>query len=476
MGNFDFEGEGTAAAAQAVAFVATPVERFALSVERGSAGDVGATFEVDGSAPQAVLIGQSPVCPLRLTDPTVSRRHAALEVVGVELRVRDLGSRNGTFVGAVRVVDGFARVGDAITLGETVLRVRSGSSPPVTTAAVVAAGTAPPPDELADRLADRFGDAIGVSLEMRRLFPLLRRLAATTIPVLVEGETGTGKEAVAQSLHDEGPRAGGPFVVLDCTAVSATLIESELFGHEKGAFTGATSRRRGVFEQAHGGTLFIDELGDLPLDLQAKLLRALETGKVRRVGGESWIVCDARVIAATRRDLEQRIVDGLFRDDLFHRLAVGRVALPPLRERHGDVPRLVEHFAALLGVDARTFPPDLVTSWTRETWPGNLRELRNAVTRHVSLGDLAREHVRPAARDGALAGNREAGAELERVLAALAPHEEAREVVLALFNRHYCDRLMAAHGGNVQRAAEASGLALRYFQLLRARGRKSALE
>jgi DNA-binding NtrC family response regulator len=459
VAKFDFEGEGTAASAQAVTSASTLAERFSLTVERGS--NVGATFELDGTAPQAVIVGQSPLCPLRLTDPTVSRRHAALEVVDGLLRVRDLGSRNGTYVGGVRVVDGFARVGDGITLGETLLRVRAAPAP----ADPLRVGDGP-----VERPGDRFGEAIGVSLEMRRLFPLLRRLAATTIPVLIEGETGTGKEAVAQSLHDEGPRAHKPFVVLDCTAVSASLVESELFGHEKGAFTGATSRRRGVFEQAHGGTLFIDELGDLPLDLQAKLLRALETGKVRRVGGESFIACDARVIAATRRDLEQRVVDGHFRDDLFHRLAVGRVALPPLRDRQGDIPRLVEHFAALLGVDARTFPADLLASWTREAWPGNVRELRNAVTRHVSLGDLAREHVRAPPET---APDDSAGAELERILAALAPHEEAREVVLALFNRHYCDRLVAAHGGNVQRAAEASGLALRYFQLLRARGRKA---
>ena len=467
MGKFDFDDEGTAAAAPAVGISAAPLERFALAVERGTS--VGATFAVDGSAPQAVIVGQSPLCPVRLADPTVSRRHVSLEVAGEQLRVRDLGSRNGTFVNGTRMMDGFAQVGDRITLGDTVLRVHASA-----------------PTLQGEPLADRFGEAIGISREMRRLFPLLQRLAATTIPVLIEGETGTGKEAVAQSLHDEGPRAGKPFVVFDCTAVSAALIESELFGHEKGAFTGATGRRRGVFEQAHGGTLFIDELGDLPLDLQAKLLRALETGKVRPVGAESFIACDARVIAATRRDLEQLIAVGQFRDDLFHRLAVGRVALPPLRERQGDIPRLVEHFAAVLGVDARTFPADLVASWLHETWPGNVRELRNAVTRHVSLGDLAREHVLHAPRETAsslaITGSASpappsgAGAELERILGALAPHEEAREVVLALFNRHYCDRLVAANGGNVQRAAEASGLALRYFQLLRARGRKSTAE
>src|SRR5262249_52178485 len=195
--------------------------------------------------------------------------------------------------------------------------------------------------------------------EARRLFRLFERLAATNIPVLGEGETGTGKEVLARALHDQGPRADRPFVVFDCTAVASSLIESELFGHEKGAFTGAQSTRQGLFEQANGGTLFIDELGDLPLDLQPRLLRALEEWEVRRVGGDRWIRCDVRVVAATRRDMDQLVADGRFRDALFHRLAVARVELPPLRQRRGDVAALVEHFCERIGAPVSAIRPEV---------------------------------------------------------------------------------------------------------------------
>ena len=426
-----------------------PRDQFALVVERGPSQ--GARFEVTNAEPQAMVVGQSPVCAIRLKGDTVSRRHASVQVESDGLRVRDLGSKNGTRVNGVRIVAALAGLGDLIELGESALRVLAGPS---------AAASLP--------VSDRFGEAVGVSVAMRRLFPLLARLAATDIPVLIEGETGTGKEAVANSIHASGPRRDKPLVVFDCTAVATNLIESELFGHEKGAFTGATARRKGVFEQAHGGTLFIDELGDLPLDLQSKLLRALETSQVRRVGGDTWIRCDARVIAATRRDLEQRITDGMFRDDLFHRLAVGRVALPPLRERRTDIPLLVEHFCGLLGVSASAIPRPLMATWLEETWPGNVRELRNAVTRQITLGDLSSLPALSHDTDGASSP----GASFQQILAANAPYEEARQAVLSLFQRRYTEAMVAAHGGHVQRAAEAAGVALRYFQLLRARAKE----
>jgi DNA-binding NtrC family response regulator len=304
---------------------------------------------------------------------------------------------------------------------------------------------------------------------MRQIYPLCERLAAASVPVIIEGETGTGKEVLAEALHEQGPRASGPFVVFDCTAVAPSLLEAELFGHERGAFTGATSARKGVFEQAHKGTLLIDEIGDLDLALQPKLLRAIERSEVRRVGGAGPIRVDVRILAATRRDLDREVQIGRFRDDLFHRLAVGRIELPPLRARRGDVSVLVRRFVAELGGGPHTVPPALLSKWEVDAWVGNVRELRNAVARRVALGDLATTGpaVEPAT-EPAVPG-------IEAAVAALVsrglPFVRARDLVLEDFTRSYTERMLAHHDNNVARAAEASGIGRRYFQRLRARPR-----
>ncbi len=337
--------------------------------------DRGASVVVDGS--ETLLAGQSPVCALRLTDATVSRRHLEMEIVGSRLRCRDLDSSNGTYVGALRIVEAWLEGGEILVVGESRLHVeRVEGAPPARIVTDIA-----------------FGEVRGVSREMRRLFPIFARLAQVDVPVLIEGETGTGKEVVARSIHAEGARKAGPLVVFDCTTVAAQLLESELFGHERGAFTGAVAQRRGLFEQAHGGTLFIDEIGDLPIDLQPKLLRALERSEVRRVGSDKWIQCDVRVIAATRRNVDTLVQEGRFRDDLFHRLAIGRVELPPLRKRRGDVLALVEQFCGEAGASVRTIPSSVLSDWMRAEWPGNVRQLRNAVTRELALGDLERVEI-----------------------------------------------------------------------------------
>jgi DNA-binding NtrC family response regulator len=430
-----------------VALSPAPRAAFAVVVESGP--DRGQSGRIDGSAASETIVGQTPVSALAITDPTVSRRHVALDVVGDQLRLRDLGSKNGTFVGGVRIGEAFLAGGEAITIGGTVLRVTAET------------GHAP-----ALPLQDRFADLIGASREMRRLFPLLERLATASIPVLIEGETGTGKEAVAEVLHATGPREDQPFVLCDCTAIAPSLVEAELFGNEKGAFTGATAQRPGVFEQADGGTLFLDEIGELSLDLQAKLLRAIDTGQVRRVGGQRWIQCNVRVIAATRRDLDAMVQAGTFRDDLFHRLAVGRIALPPLRDRKGDVPLLVEHFCAALGAAVSAIPRARMEAWLAHAWPGNVRELRNEVARVIALGELATLTETIARAPGASAGG-----ELEALLEAPLPYDEAKQRAIEIFQRHYVARALDAAKGNVQQAAEAAGVALRYFQLLRARFR-----
>ncbi len=426
-------------------------DRYALVVVKGP--DRGRRFVVEANRPSRLLVGTGEACEFRLGDRTVSRRHLAVDASEKPsgLRITDLESTNGTWLGAVRVYDVLVRGGEQFRIGESVLTVEP--------EAAAEPALAPSPD-------DHFGALVGRSLAMRRLYPLLDRLAASDVPILVEGETGTGKEVLAEALHEHGPRASGPFVVFDCTTVPAGVLESELFGHERGAFTGAVASRKGVFEQAHQGTLLIDEIGDLEAPLQPKLLRALERREIRRVGGDSWIEVDVRVIAATRRDLDREVEVGRFRDDLYHRLVVGRVELPPLRERHGDVGLLARHFWADLGGAPTALEASTLARWESERWPGNVRELRNAVARHLALGDL--ERFAPRARK---TGPPPPAAEdfLDRVVASGFPFSRAREEVLAELEQRYVTRILAEHGGDVTRAAAAAGVGKRYFQLLRAR-------
>ena len=369
--------------------LASDPDRFAVVVVGGA--DDGKRVEVDVSRAGPALVGTSPVCDLRLGDRMVSRRHAALEVTDRGLRVADLGSRNGVVISGLAVTEAHLRGGETIVLGETMLHVQR----------LVASEAAPL------SRAHRFGRMVGTSVVMRRLYPLCKRLAASDVPVLIEGETGTGKEVLAEALHEESQRAAGPFRVFDCASVSPTLVESALFGHERGAFTGAATQRRGVFEQAHGGTLLIDEIGELDPSLQPKLLRVLERGEVQRVGGNAWVKVDVRVLAATRRDLDREVQAGRFRDDLFYRLAVGRIELPPLRRRKGDIAVLAQQFWRAVGGDDRPLPAAVLARFEDYAWPGNVRELRNAVATYLAVGELVAAEVkgedpRAAAAPGAL--------------------------------------------------------------------------
>ena len=434
--------------------------RFALIVAEGPDRDT--SVVLDAARPSPFLVGGSPACDLRLTDRHVSRRHATLEVVADRVRLCDLDSTNGSFVNQVAVVEAYARAGDVVRLGSTTLRIER---MPVAPAAPLAA-------------AARFGRFLGSSAEMRRLYPLCARLASSMVPVLIEGETGTGKEVLAESLHEEGPRAAGPFVVFDCTAVPPNLIESELFGHERGAFTGAAVARKGVVEQANGGTLLIDEIGDLDLALQPKLLRVIERSEVRRLGSDRTIRVDVRFLCATRRDLDREVARQRFRDDLFHRLVVARIELPPLRRRGGDVALLARHFSRELGGDEHAVQADLVAKWEGYRWPGNVRELRNLVARWIALGDLDvqsiegadAEQTAPAVSSSPSTSSAEAHP-YDRVLALKLPLVTARQRIVAEFERRYVERVLADQGGNVARAAAASGIARRHFQRIRARAR-----
>jgi transcriptional regulator with GAF, ATPase, and Fis domain len=307
---------------------------------------------------------------------------------------------------------------------------------------------------------------------MRRLYPTCERLAQADIPVIIEGETGTGKEVLAEAIHEASPRRDNPFVVFDCTAVPQSLLESALFGHEKGAFTGATSQRRGVFEEADCGTLFLDEIGELDLALQPKLLRAIERMEVQRVGTPKWIKVNVRVLAATRRDLDREVQMGRFRDDLFFRLAVGRIELPPLRRRRGDIAVLARHFWHGLGGDPRPLPKSLLERLEDYEWPGNVRELQNSIARYLAVGELALGDgelgMAAPAEPAGIPASQDA---IEQVLALDLPLTRAREQVMRAFEQRYVKRVLDRYDGNVVRAAAASGIARRYFQILRARYR-----
>ena len=453
----DYDEPHTQLATEAHRATAAPVERLRAVVVEGP--DAGQSFDLDPDAPSRVFVGTSPVCFLRLSDKTVSRRHAALEPTPKgSFRIDDLGSTNGTAIDGVRIASAFVRGGEIIRFGSTAMRLetRRGSEGPA---------------ELTNAM--RFGRTFGASVAMRRLYPLCERIAKAKVPCLIEGETGTGKEVLAESLHEMGG-ARGPFVVFDCTTVSPQLIEAELFGHMRGAFTGADRDRAGVFEEADGGTLLIDEIGDLDLPLQAKLLRLIDRGELRRVGGRQTIRVDVRVLSATRRDLDKEVAAGRFRDDLFHRLAVARIELPPLRERAGDVPLLVKQF-----VNEMSGEPSLITEilgrYADYEWPGNVRELRNLVARYVALGaDIEvpppRGSLPPTSRSTSVPAVNGNGADwLDSLVAQDIPFPIARRMSLEEFERRYVAAVLARHNGNVGQAAKASGLALRYFRLVRAR-------
>lgn len=415
---------------------------FVLSVIEGP--DRGRSIELDAARPSALLVGQGPACDLRLGDPSVSRRHARFELIGERVRIEDLDSTNGTRVAGIAVREAFAEGGENVQVGSTVIAISRGRELP----------------EIELSSATRFGRLVFASSEMRRLEPLMQKLAASSIPVVIEGETGTGKELLAESLHECGPRASGPFVVFDCTAVPPNLLESELFGHKKGAFTGASDSRKGLFEHAHGGTLLIDEIGELDIALQSKLLRAIERREIRPIGENQSLRVDVRVLAATRRDLDREVAAGRFRDDLFHRLAVGRIELPPLRRRRGDVPLLVGHFCAELGIDARQIDVSVLARWEDHGWPGNVRELYNAVARYVALGE-AGQHPPPSLPPDADS--------IDRVIGLGLPYVEARDRIVDEFTRRYLESALARSQGNVTRAAAASGMGRRYFQVLRSK-------
>jgi len=387
----------------------------------------GQRWPLDGGG---LSVGSDPDNDIVLDDPYVSGFHARLWVEGGRCLVRDLDSRNGVFVAEQKVREGQVPLGCQLRVGQTILMVSEGEED----------GNLPqsaPSTQL-----------IGSSKGMEKLRKLIRRVAHNDAPVLVTGETGTGKEVVARLLCDLSPRANRPFVAINCGALGRSLIEAELFGHEKGAFTGATNRRAGAFETAHRGTLFLDEIGEIPVDLQPQLLRVLESGEVRRVGSATSFSVDVRLIAATNRSLSAEVAAGNFREDLFHRLHVLSVETPPLRQRAEDIPELTQFFLDRFAPPGQRIQisKEALAKLTAHPWPGNVRELRNVLQRAVLMRDgdvLSEEEI--SFSSSTLANKVEAASAISnRTLAEL-----EREAIIVALTRY---------GGNRTEAAVALGV------------------
>jgi transcriptional regulator with GAF, ATPase, and Fis domain len=375
---------------------------------------------------------------LVLDDPQVSQFHCRLRAVHGAWRIEDLDSFNGTRVDGVRVRDADLPYPSCrLQLGASTVRVHAGGLRDAEDDAPMASG---------------FGAIRGSSVEMRRLFGMLERIADSDATVLIQGESGTGKGLVANELVQHGPRKDGPLVIVDGGAIAQGLAESELFGHARGAFTGATGDRVGAFEAANGGTLFLDEVGELPLELQPKFLRALESREIRRVGETAARKVDVRVIAATNRPLEVEVNHKRFREDLFFRLSVVTLQVPPLREHIEDIPDLVMAFAKATGVRGAEalFTPEVLADLGTHPWPGNVRELRNYVERAVVL------KTTPRAKSGTfrIADRDEPAGRIDLDLS----FREAKEAAIESFDRAYLGALLTWANGNVSQAARRAGM------------------
>ena len=389
----------------------------------------------------SVAFGSAPSCELVLSDKTVSRKHLVAELVGDEVLMIDQGSTNGTFIGDSRFEKIAIGFGAEIKLGRTVVKFLPDEE-------VVEPEPSP---------ETAFGSIVGADTKMRQLFHLMTDVAATNATVLIEGETGTGKELIAEEVHNHSPRRDGPFVVFDCGSVPRELIESMLFGHVKGSFTGAITDRKGAFAEAHGGTIFLDEIGEMALDLQPSLLRVLDKRAVRKVGSNVYEKIDVRVVAATNRDLRAEVAKKAFREDLYYRLAVIRVSVPPLRERGADIPLLVNHFLQSFGPNLACAPEDMA-KLVRHSWPGNVRELRNAIERACLLSRTSSINI----EDALLGGDAAPALGIRTDL----PFKEAKGQLVEMFEREYIEDLMKRHKMNLSAAAREAQIDRKHLREL----------
>lgn len=415
-----------------------------------------------------LTIGSSSSNDLVLRDTTVSRRHALIAVEGERYLLRDLESTNGTVVDGTPIKEAYLAPGARMHLGDTEILFQ--------------------PRKKWERIdvtdTDHFGALYGTTDAMKSVFALLAKLAPTRLSCIIVGETGTGKELAARAIHDYSDRDGKPFIVVDCGSISENLIESELFGHERGAFTGADRQRIGAFEAAVGGTIFLDEIGELPIELQPKLLRVLERKEVKRLGSTKLLEVDVRIVAATHRDLPVLVKERAFREDLFYRLAEVVVELPPLRDRLGDVPVIALRILSDIAEDGPVseLSEDAVESLCRRTWSGNVRELRNVLKRAVVLAssplltatDVSLDSAGPLRDSGSL-GRAIAGAAAPMEVADDLPIKEARDRWVAPMEREYLVRIVKRWDGDLDKAADSAGIHRKSLErLLRQHGLKAA--
>ena len=401
-----------------------------------------------------VTLGAMDDNDLVVNEETVSRYHCKVMQEQDGYVLVDLSSTNGTFINRVRIREAYLKSGCTVQLGKIELKFYfADEKVPVV------------PSQ-----KERLGSMIGRNIKMREIYGIVEKIAPAGTTVVIEGETGTGKEVVAQTIHQLSPRSSGPMMVFDCGAVPENLIESELFGHEKGSFTGAIMTRQGLFEMAHGGTLFLDELGELTLELQPKLLRALEQREIRRVGSSKPIKVDVRVIAATNRNLEEEVRAGRFRQDLFYRLSVVRILIPPLRERPEDVPLLIEHFLKTYSFNRTADGNQKVVGVERDAmdilagyrWPGNVRELVNVIERAVSFCEGPAIQARDLPDQIRMAGTSPG---IEAATGEVT-FKDAKEKWVASFERDYILALLKKNNGNISHAAREADIDRKYFRKL----------
>ena len=404
--------------------------------------DRGEAVRLGGSPnPMAVSFGSGPQCSLVLSDKTVSRKHLEAQLVGDEVVMLDCGSTNGTFIQGSRFDKISIGFGAEVKLGRTVIKFL-------------------PDEEIVEPAPSAqasFGSIVGGDTKMRQMFTLLEDVAKTNATVLIEGETGTGKELIAEEIHNHSPRRDGPLVVFDCGSVPRELIESMLFGHVKGSFTGAITDRRGAFAEANGGTIFLDEIGEMSLDLQPSLLRVLDKRAVRKVGSNTYEKIDVRVVAATNRDLRAEVAKKAFREDLYYRLAVIRVGVPPLRERGSDIPLLIQHFVNNFGPQLNITPEDM-SRLVRHSWPGNVRELRNVMERACLLARGSTINLEDALVSEASSQSLGIRTDL--------PFKEAKGQLVEMFEREYIEDLMRRHKMNLSAAAREAQIDRKHLREL----------
>jgi transcriptional regulator with GAF, ATPase, and Fis domain len=405
-----------------------------------------ATPDTFGLAKGGSVVGAGSDCDVIVSDSTISRRHVELSVVPEGVQLKDLGSRNGTFYLGQRVERMTLALGSRVRLGASAELIFEAD----TDALTVMPGVGP----------SEYLGLSGASSVMRQLFATLTRLEGSLVNVLVQGESGVGKELVARALHEGSTLAAQPFVTVNCGALSRELVASELFGHKKGAFTGALEQRRGAFEEADGGTLLLDEIGELPLDVQPMLLRAIESGEVRALGSDRSRRVKVRLIAATNRVLADEVRGGRFREDLYFRLAVVTLTVAPLRDRVEDIELLASHFARLEGVP--TLPPELLRELASRAWPGNVRELKNAVLAYLALGDLPKGLVLGGESD-------DLDSALRKLVDLDQPYADQKDAIAARFTRVYLEALMKRTGGHQTEAARLAGLDRGYLGRLLAK-------